>query len=216
MTQLDNAHFNMLEQQIRPCDVSSPQVLQALEGVKRSDFVDDSLAGLAYADTELPIGFGQVLLKPVFIARLLQAANVKSDEHVLEIGTGNGYVTALLAELAHHVTTVELIPELSEIAQKNLADLDNISFQIGDASKQCPSAQRHDVIVSTAAFAKVPDDYLQAIEIGGRMITAVGHNEPMRVDLIHRIAEREWQTESVFETVIPVIVNAEPKAEFEF
>ncbi|MDB2705604.1 protein-L-isoaspartate O-methyltransferase [Pseudomonadota bacterium] len=216
MTQQTNAHFNMLEQQVRPSDVLNPRVLSALEKVKRSEFVDVSLAGLAYADTELPIGYGQSILAPVLIGRMLQAVDVQQNEHVLEIGTGSGYVTALLEQLSAHVTTVEMIAELSGIAQQNLSHLKTISFAIGDASKGWLLADRVDVIVSTAAFASVPDDYLQSLKVGGRMIAAVGEGEPMSVNVIRRVSEREWQTETMFETVIPVMINAEAKAEFKF
>lgn len=216
MTQQSNAHFNMLEQQVRPSDVLDPRVLSALEKVKRSEFVDASLAGLAYADTELPIGFGQTILAPVLVGRMLQAADVQQNEYVLEIGTGSGYMTALLEQLAAHVTTVEMIAELSEIAQQKLSHLNTISFAIGDASKGWPLADRIDVIVSTAAFVSVPDEYLQSLKVGGRMIAVVGESEPMSINVIRRVTEREWQTETMFETVIPVMINAEPKAEFEF
>jgi len=208
----------MLEQQIRPSDVLNPQVLKALKEVKRSQFVDESLSGLAYADTELPIGFGQVMLPPVLVGRLLQALDVQSNEDVLEIGTGSGYCTALLAKLAHHVFSVELIAELSEMAQQNLvdADINNITFYTGDASHGWPLSDRIDVIISSAAFVSVPDEFLQRLNIGGRMLAVVGKGTLMSVNIIRRVTEWEWQTESLFETVIPAMINAELKAEFEF
>lgn len=214
--QQSNAHFNMLEQQVRPSEVLNPRVLSALENVKRADFVDDSLLGLAYADTELPIGFGQTILSPVTVGRLLQAVDVQEDEHVLEIGTGSGYMTALLAQLAAHVTTVEIIADLSEMAQQQLNRLTNITYCIGDASRGWPLADRIDVIVSTAAFKQVPDAFLQSLKVGGRMVVVVGEGELMTVNLIRRLTEWEWQTDSLFETVIPAMINAEPKPEFEF
>jgi len=212
------AHFNMLEQQVRPSDVLNTRVLNALENVERSQFVDESLSGLAYADTELPIGFGQVMLAPVVIGRLLQAIAVQENEHVLEIGTGTGYLTALLASLAAEVTTVEIISELSEQAQQNLNNVGilNVTCCVGDASCSWPLADRIDVIISTAAFVTVPDDYLQSLKVGGRMLAVVGQGNMMTANVINRVSEWEWQTESLFETVIPAIINAEPKAEFEF
>jgi len=212
------AHFNMLEQQVRPSDVLNTRVLNALENVERSQFVDESLSGLAYADTELPIGFGQVMLAPVVIGRLLQAIAVQENEHVLEIGTGTGYLTALLASLAAEVTTVEIISELSEQAQQNLNNvgISNVTCCVGDASCSWPLVDRIDVIISTAAFVTVPDDYLQSLKVGGRMLAVVGQGNMMTANVINRVSEWEWQTESLFETVIPAIINAEPKAEFEF
>jgi protein-L-isoaspartate(D-aspartate) O-methyltransferase len=215
---LDIAHFNMLEQQVRPSDVLDPRVLMALKDVLRCQFVDDDLAGLAYADTELPIGYGQTMLSPVQQGRLLQVLNVQPDENVLEIGTGTGYFTALLARLAKHVISVDIVPELSALAQHNLATvgIDNVTLHIGDASQGWPLADRIDVIVTTAAFVTIPDDYLQRLQVGGRMLAIVGKGQNMKVQLIRRTKERDWQTDNVFETVISAMINAEPKPEFEF
>ncbi|MBE0439563.1 MAG: protein-L-isoaspartate O-methyltransferase [Gammaproteobacteria bacterium] len=208
----------MLEQQVRPSDVLNPRVLDALDKIDRKLFVEDYLIGLAYADTALPIGFGQVMLSPVTQGRMLQALDVKTDETVLEIGTGNGYFTALLAQLAQQVISVEILPELSAGAQQCLEKLNinNVTFAIGDASKSWALADRVDVIVITAAFVLVPEAYCHALKVGGRMLAVVGEATMMTAQLITRISEREWQTESVFETVIPPMVNAEPQTEFEF
>ncbi|OUR72293.1 protein-L-isoaspartate O-methyltransferase [Methylophaga sp. 41_12_T18] len=215
---LQQAHSNMIEQQVRPSDVLNPQVLAALNSVKREAFVDGALAGLAYADTQLPIGFGQVMLSPVQEGRLLQALNIQSDETVLELGTGSGYFTALLATLAEHVFSVEIIPELSAAAQQALtnAAISNVTLSLGDTSQAVDVTERFDVIVATAAFVTIPDDYLQALQIGGRMLAVVGEEPVMSVQIIHRVSEREWQTKTVSETVIPAMINAEPKAEFKF
>lgn len=214
----DSAHFNMLEQQVRPSNVLNPRVLQALKDVVRNKFVDESLQGLAFADTELPIGFDQVMLSPVLQGRLLQALDVQDNEIVLEIGTGTGYFTALLAQLAKHVTSVEIVPELSALAQQNLTDagIDNVTLCIGDASQSWQTADRVDVIIATAAFVSVPDAYLQNLNVGGRMLAIVGEGKMMDVQNIQRITEVEWQTNSIFETVSPAMINAEPIVEFEF
>jgi protein-L-isoaspartate(D-aspartate) O-methyltransferase len=215
---LDIAHFNMLEQQVRPSDVLDPRVLMALKDVLRSQFVDDDLAGLAYADTELPIGYGQMMLSPVQQGRLLQVLNVQPDENVLEIGTGTGYFTALLARLAKHIISIEIVPELSALAKHNLATagIDNVTLYTGDASQGWPLADRIDVIVTTAAFVTIPDDYLQRLQVGGRMLAIVGKGHNMKVQLIRRTTERDWETDNIFETVISAMINAEPKPEFEF
>jgi len=215
---LDTAHFNMLEQQVRPSDVLDPRVLMALKDVKRTQFVDNELSGIAYADTELPIGYGQMMLSPVLQGRLLQVLNVQPNENVLEIGTGTGYFTALLARLAKHVISVEIVPELSALAQHNLANagIDNVTLYVGDASQDWPLVDRIDVIVTTAAFVTIPDDYLQRLQVGGRMLAIIGNEQNMKVQLIRRTTEREWHTDTVFETVISAMINAEPKPEFEF
>lgn len=215
---LDNAHFNMLEQQVRPSDVLNARVLKALSEVARDQFVDDELSGVAYADTALPIGFGQEVLSPVTQGRFLQVIDVQPEENVLEIGTGTGYFTALLAQLAQHVISVDIVPELSAIAQNNLAKagIHNVTCDVGDASHGWPLADRIDVIIATAAFEVVPDNYLQSLAVGGRMLAVVGENTDMTVQIIRRVAEREWQTDTVFETSIPVMINAEVKPKFEF
>ncbi|MDH5358199.1 MAG: protein-L-isoaspartate O-methyltransferase [Gammaproteobacteria bacterium] len=215
---LDNAHFNMVEQQVRPSAALTPKVINALDYVARDQFVDEDLLGLAYADTELAIGFGQTMLSPILHGRMLQALNIQPDEEVLEIGTGSGYFTALLAKMAKHVTSVEIIPELSAIAAKNLAraDIKNVDLVVGDAAHGWPLPERIDVIVSTAAFVTVPDDYLQNLKVGGRMLAVVGEGNTMTVQLIQRVTEWEWQTNAIFETVISPMINAEPKPEFKF
>ena len=218
MQNIETAHFNMVEQQVRPSDVSDPRILTTLSQIKRDDFLDDELQGLAYADTCLPIGYGQVMLSPVIEGRLLQALNVQADEEVLELGTGSGYFTALLACLAKHITSVEIIPELSEQAAENLSKIgiENVDLLIGDASRGWSLADRVDVIVATAAFAIVTDDYLQSLAIGGRMLVVVGDADIMNVQVIRRVTEWEWQTDAVFETSIPLMINAESKPVFEF
>ncbi|MDQ7072290.1 MAG: protein-L-isoaspartate O-methyltransferase [Gammaproteobacteria bacterium] len=213
---LNKSHYNMIEQQVRPSEVLEPRVLEALKAVAREKFVSEDLIPLAYADTELPIGYGQTMLSPVIEGRMLQAIDVQPTEGVLEIGTGSGYFTALLAQLARQVDTVEIITELSEQAQQKLKGIENIHFHIGDASQGWDLEDRIDVIIATAAFVTVPDRYKQALQVGGRMLAAVGTAPMMEMQLIQRISEREWQIEAVFETVIPPMINAEPKAEFRF
>ena len=213
---LNKSHYNMIEQQVRPSEVLELRVLSALAAIMREDFVAEHLVPLAYADTELPIDYGQTMLSPVVEGRFLQALDIQPEEHVLEIGTGSGYFTALLAQLAKQVTSVELIAELSEQAQKKLREVENISLQIGDASQAWNLSDRVDVIVATAAFVTVPESYKHALQVGGRMLAVVGKSPMMEVQIIQRITERKWQMETVFETVIPAMINAEPKPEFEF
>ncbi|PHS68774.1 MAG: protein-L-isoaspartate O-methyltransferase [Methylophaga sp.] len=208
----------MLEQQVRPSDVLDLHVLAALNDIKRIEFVDESFAGLAYADTELSIGFGQTMLSPVVEGRLLQVLDLQPNEEVLEIGTGSGYFTALLANLGKHVRTVELIPELSELAQQRIKQMgvDNVTFEMGDASHGWPLADRIEVIISTAAFVSVPESYKNNLKVGGRMVAVVGEAPFMTIQIIKRVTEWEWQTDVVYETVIPAMINAEPTPEFEF
>lgn len=218
MTQLDKAHSNMVRQQVRPNEVLDDRVLAAMSEVPREAFVEPELSGLAYADVQLPIGCGQTLLPPMVEGRILQALALQTDETVLEIGTGSGYFTALLAKLAGRVITVEYFKELSNQAQARLAELDvhNVEFHVGDASKAWPMADRIDAIVITAAFVTLPEEFLYSLKVGGRLIAVVGKAPAMSVQLIKRVSEWDWQTTSLFETVVPAMIHAEPKAEFEF
>ncbi len=214
----DTAHFNMLEQQVRPSEVLDPRVLAVLKQLKRTDFVDETLSGLAYADIELPIGYGQTMLPPILQGRMLQALDIQANEKVLEVGTGSGYFTALLSILAQQVTTVEIVPELSALAKQNIQryGFDNVVYCIGDASTGWTLPDRVEVIVLTAAFVSVPDDYLQNLTVGGRLLAVVGQGQNMSMQLTRRLSEREWQTDTILETVIPAVINAEPKPVFEF
>lgn len=219
MTQADSAaHANMVTQQVRTYDVLDDKVLAAMTDISREAFVAPDLQGLAYADVQLPIGHDQYLLSPMIEGRLLQALDLQDDETVLEVGTGSGYFTALLAKLAARVITVEYYPELSQQAQARLADSgsDNIDFAVGDAARGWPLPDRIDAIVITAAFVTLPEAYLHSLKIGGRLLAVVGKAPAMSVQLVQRQGERDWHTQSLFETVIPPMIHAEPKAEFEF
>jgi protein-L-isoaspartate(D-aspartate) O-methyltransferase len=218
VSEQDKAHFNMVHQQLRPNEVADARVLEVISTIPRDKFLPPSLRGLAYADVQLPIGCGQTMLPPMVEGRILQALALKGDESVLEVGTGSGYFTALLARLSGKVISVDYFEELSRQAHERLLDLDihNVDFQVGDAAKSWPLAERVDVIVISAAVISIPDDYLNQLKVGGRLLAVVGKPPAMSVQLVQRINEREWQTRSLFETVIPAMLHAEPKAEFEF
>lgn len=218
MVHLNNAHSNMVTQQVRPGEVLDARVLATMTNIPRERFVDSDMARLAYADTQLPIGCGQLMLSPIQEGRFLQALNLQSNETVMELGTGSGYFTALLAQLAGQVISVEYFSALSEAAGQRLAQLgiDNVSLQVGDASKSWSLPDRIDAIVITAAYVTVPDHYLHQLKVGGRLLVVTGEAPAMSVQLIRRVSEWDWQAETLFETVIPAVINAEPKVEFEF
>ncbi|MBN2866582.1 MAG: protein-L-isoaspartate O-methyltransferase [Thiotrichales bacterium] len=213
---LDQARFNMVEQQIRPWDVLDPKVLDLLMDTPRHEFVTESQVALAYSDIELPIGHNQTMLHPRIEGKLLQALDVQGDEAVLEIGTGSGYMTALLAKLADKVTTVEIYPELQEIAKTRLEGYDNITFQVGDASQNWNDGAQYDIIIFTGAMATLPQAYKEKLTLGGRLVVTLGDAKVMTAQLVTRISEGEWETESLFETVMPTLVNATKVSEFQF
>lgn len=212
------AHANMVWQQLRPNDVSDPGVLQVLQNTDRADFVSEELKALAYADTQLPIGYDQHLWSPLQEARILQALQLNKTDTVLEIGTGSGLFTAMLAQLAGKVFSVEIHPELSHAAQQRLQamNLDNVTLQIGDACHGWPMPERVNAIVLTAAYPNVPEHYLHQLMVGGRLLAIVGMAPAMSVQRITRIGETQWQTETLFETVVAMMLGAEPKPEFAF
>ncbi|WP_417536265.1 protein-L-isoaspartate O-methyltransferase family protein [Methylophaga sp.] len=218
MSLLNHAHHNMVVQQVRPSEVLDNAVLSVMTEVSRADFVDEHLAMMAYADTMLPLSHGQTMLSPILEGRFLQALHLTPETKVLEIGTGSGYFTALLAKLARHVISVEFYSDLSERAAQRLshAGIGNVTLTVGDASQGWSLVERVDIIVVTAACADILDDYLQSLKVGGKLLIVTGKAPAMPVQLITRTSEREWQTIVLFETVIPYLINAEPSQPFEF
>lgn len=212
------AHANMVWQQLRPNDVSDPAVLQVLQTIDRADFVSPELKALAYADTQLPIGSGQHLWSPLQEARILQALQLKNTDNVLEIGTGSGLFTAMLAQLSANVVSVEIYPQLQQSAAQHLQSLNltNIELLTGDACNGWPTPDRMDAIVLTAAYPQVPEAYLHQLKVGGRLLAIVGAAPAMSVQRITRTGETQWQTDNLFETVVAPMIGAEPKPEFAF
>jgi protein-L-isoaspartate(D-aspartate) O-methyltransferase len=216
---IDQARFNMIEQQIRTWDVLDQQVLELLLVVKREAFVPADLRGLAFADTEIPLPCGQCMLLPKFEARILQEAAVKKHENVLEIGAGSGYMAALLAYRARHVTTVEIEPQLATMARQNLAanGVINVDVAEGDGANGWggPDAQ-YDVIVLSGSVPVLPDAFLKQIKIGGRILAVVGQDPAMTARIITRVSDVGYHTETLFETSIKPLRNAVNPNHFRF
>ncbi|MDY0135551.1 MAG: protein-L-isoaspartate O-methyltransferase [Thiomicrospira sp.] len=213
---LEQARFFMVEQQIRPWDVLDPQVLELFYQVPRHEFVAESQQALAYSDIELPIGEGQHMLAPKIEGRILQAIDISTDDKVLEIGTGSGYLTALMAKLAKQVVTIELFESLQKQAKARLNAFDNIQFHLGDASQNWNDLQRYDVIVFGGACAEVTAAYKQKLQLGGRLFAIVGQSPAMEAILITRIGEDEWLSESLFETDTTALINHQSQPSFRF
>lgn len=215
---LDQARYNMIHQQIRPWEVTSDDVLDLLGALPRDEFVPAAYRNLAYSDLQLPIGHGQVMMPPKVEARMLQALAVQPSDKVLEIGTGSGYVTALLARCAAHVDSVEIFSELSDAAAAKLADngISNVTLTVGDAGTGWTSAQRYDAIAITGSLPLLPDSFQRQLSIGGRLFAIVGQSPAMEALLITRLGENEWATESLFETDLPALLNAPRPPEFVF
>ena len=215
---IEQARFNMIEQQIRPWDVLDPKVLTLLAKVKREDFVPAAYRDLAFADLEIPLGEGQVMLPPRVEARLLQELGIKKTDRVLEIGAGSGYMAALLAASAEHVTTLEIRPSLAAIARENLqrSGVDNVTVEV--ANGLCGWSQRapFDAILVSGALPEVPAVLLKQLRVGGRLAVIVGEAPVMEAQLITCTAEGVFNTINVFETVMPSLDGASPSAGFSF
>jgi len=214
----DLARFNMIEQQIRTWEVLDPVVLDLLGEVHREDFVDASQLGLAFADVELPIGFGQTMLSPKIEGRILQALNIKRTDKVLVVGTGSGYLTALIAKLAKHVDSIEIIPELSKQAEVRLQkqNIHNVTLYVADAFTGYTTDKTYDVIVFTGSLQLHPSAAEAMLNIGGRMFAVVGEMPIMQATLTQRVSEGSCRKETLFETCLPSLVNAPQSVKFAF
>ena len=215
---LEQARFNMIEQQIRPWDVLDTEVLHLLAVVKREDFVPLAHKALAFVDMEIPLGHGQVMLAPRVEARMLQDAAVQKHEKVLEIGTGSGYMTALLAHRAQRVISLEINPELAAIARTNLqkAGIHNAEVRELDGSIGVPVEGPFDVIMLSGSVAEVPAKLLSNLKVGGRLIAIVGDEPMMRATLITRTGEAEFKTSQPWDTVAPRLLNFPEPSHFKF
>ena len=214
----EQARFNMVEQQIRPWEVLDSRVLKLLETLHREDFVPVQHRKLAFADMAIPLDCGQFMMRPKIEARLLQALDLGEDDSVLEIGTGSGFLTACLAALAKSVVSVEIHPELHEEAALKLKDknIANVELFVGDAMGGWQPEQAHDVVVVTGSVPEVPEQFLGWVNPGGRLFVVTGDSPAMEAKLMTRVGVTEWSVESLFETDLPRLVNAEKAPEFEF
>lgn len=219
---IEKARFLMIEQQIRPWDVLDQDVLDLLVVVKREAFVPLAYRALAFADSEIPLPHGENMMTPKLEARILQELAIKKHENVLEIGSGSGYLAALLAYKARHVTTVEINPELKALAQKNLADygVSNVDVLEGDGAQGYAGANQpnapYDVIVVSGSLPIVPDGLLAQIKVGGRMFVIVGNAPAMTAQIITRISDISYDTVNLFETSLKPLRNALVPSQFKF
>ena len=202
---IEQARFNMIKQQIRPWDVLDAGVLSLLAVVKREDFVPAAFRALAFVDTEVPLPGGQQMLVPRVEARLLQELKVARHEKVLEIGTGSGFMAALLGHRAQRVFSLEIIPELVSLATENLkrAGTMNVTVLAQDGALGLPDEEPFDVILLSGSVAEVPVTLLNQLKVGGRLAAIVGDEPVMRAQLISRVSESDFSTRDLFDTVAP-------------
>ena len=215
---IEQARFNMIEQQIRPWDVLNPGVLELLAVVKREDFVPSAYRALAFVDTEVPLPAGQCMLAPKVEARLLQELGVHKHERVLEIGAGSGFMAALLAHRAQHVTTLESDPELAELARANLrrAGLLNVTVVTADGSQGHAADGPYDAVLLSGSVAEVPTALLAQLKVGGRLAAIVGQLPVMRAVLIERTGEQGVERRVLFDTVAQRLRGFDEPTRFRF
>ncbi|MBY0498055.1 MAG: protein-L-isoaspartate O-methyltransferase [Nitrosomonas sp.] len=215
---LEQTRFNMVVQQIRTWYVLDDTVLDLLYKIKREEFVPAENLAMAFVDMEIPLGFGQVMLTPKMEARILQELHIRKTDKILEVGSGSGYMTALLADKGAHVYSVEIIPELKAMAEKNLKahGIINVTLEQGDAARGWPQHEPYDVIVLTASTPVLPDAFKNSLNPGGRLFAIVGEDPVMEALLITCVAPGEFTTTVLFETSTVPFINAQQPSRFTF
>jgi protein-L-isoaspartate(D-aspartate) O-methyltransferase len=215
---VEQARFNMIEQQIRPWDVLDQSVLSLLAVVKREDFTPAAYRAMAFVDTEVPLPGGQCMLAPKVDARLLQELAVHKHERVLEVGAGSGYMAALLGHQAQHVTTMEIVPELAKLAADNLrrASAMNVDVVQASGNRGLVADAPFDVILLSGSVPEVPAAVLAQLKVGGRLAAIVGQQPIMRAMLFTRSGEQSFTSVDLFDTVAPRLKGFDEPTRFSF
>ena len=215
---IEQARFNMIEQQIRPWNVLDQDVLDTLVVVKREQFVPVAAKALAFVDTEIPLGAGECMFTPKLEARILQEVQLKKHETVLEIGAGSGYMAALLAHKGRSVTTVEIQPALKTLAETNLANagITNVTVEAGNGSQGWDKGAPYDVIVISGALEVLPEAFLKQVKVGGRIAAIIGVAPVMSCNIITRVSETAYDTVKVFETNVKYLADTQVLSHFTF
>ncbi|MBE7525786.1 MAG: protein-L-isoaspartate O-methyltransferase [Gammaproteobacteria bacterium] len=215
---IEQTRFNMVAQQIRTWYVLDDNVLDLLYKLKREEFVPAESRAMAFVDMEIPLGHGQVMLTPKMEARILQELHIKKTDKILEVGSGSGYMTALLADRGAHVYSVEIIPELKAMAENNLKahNITNVTVEQGDAARGWAKHEPYDVIVLTASTPVLPDAFQKSLNPGGRLFAITGEDPVMEAVLITCTAPGEFTTTQLFETSTAPLINAQQPVRFTF
>ena len=214
---IESARRQMIDQQVRAWEVLDDRVLGTLAAVPREHFVPEAYRGVAFADASIPLGHGQCMLPPKVDGRILQALSLDRSDEVLEVGTGSGFFAACLARLSRHVRTLEIFPGLSQGAAGRLAGLSvtNVTVEVADASKLDESGL-YDAIALTASLPVYDPRFERALRPGGRLFAVVGRAPVMEARLVTRVTDDQWVAETLFETVIPPLINAMQPQAFRF
>ena len=215
---LEQARINMIKQQIHTCDVVDEHLLQVLNDIPRDQFVPAEMKNLAFADLCISLSHDQVMFCPKEEAQMLQALSIQSSDKVLEIGTGTGYVTALLASLAKQVTSVDIFSDFTQQAQTRLQqlELNNVTFATSNAVAGWPSAAPYDVIIITGSLLKIPDAFSEQLAAGGRLFAVLGEAPAMTACVLTQTDDGQWQSKKLFETVVPRLLESTAPPKFVF
>ena len=215
---IEQARFNMIEQQIRTWEVLDPAVLELLFEVKRERFVPPEHASLAFADLEIPLAHGESMMQPKVQARIVQELALQPHETVYEVGTGSGYLTALLARRARHVTSAEIHPSLHARAAASLKSegVSNVTLLEGDSAQRPLAESAFDVIVLTGSVPILPQAFLDRLAVGGRLFAILGDRPVMKAVVVRQPAAGSFQHTELFETLAKPLVNAPQPPRFRF
>ncbi|MDR0563972.1 MAG: protein-L-isoaspartate O-methyltransferase [Azoarcus sp.] len=215
---IEQARFNMVEQQIRPWNVTRPEVRQLFMTVRREDYVPPEMRALAFADIEIPLPCGQAMLRPPIEGRILEAIGTLKVDSVLEIGTGCGFFAALLAQNANHVHTVDIEPELVRLAHDNFTrnGVDNVTVHEGDASQGWHHNAPYDVIVLSGGLYTLPENLITQLKPNGCLFAFIGEPPVMEARVIHRHDKKPLQRHPLFETVVPMLRHGLHPSDFRF
>ena len=214
----NKARFNMIEQQVRPWNVLDLNILDILDSVPREDFVPDAYRNMAYSDMAIPIGHGEEMLHPKYQAHILQALALKPTDTALEIGSGTGYLTALMAKMAAHVYSIDIEPDFIKTASANLGkhNVTNVTLEEGDALSGWSDHAPYDAIAVTGSVAEISQDLKNNLKIGGRLFAIVGDSPTMNATLIVRSGENSWDEQILFETDVKALHGGAKPPTFEF
>lgn len=214
----EKARFNMVEQQIRPWEVLDHKVLDLFLTVRREEFVPSAYKNLAFSDVEIPLGHGVTMLKPAVEGKILQALQPERSDTVLEIGAGSGYFTALLAACTNWVRAIEINPEMAKLASDNLSryGVNNVIVEEGDGAQGWPQRAPYDLIVFSGSLPVLPQSVLAQLKPGGRLFAFVGEAPVMAGRLVTCVAEGQFRSEDVFETLVAPLRNAPHGDDFGF
>lgn len=214
----ETAREFMVERQVRTWEVLDPTVLDAMRALPRDHFVPPAFRSLAYADTQIPLGEGEVMMQPKVEGRLLQALGIRRGDSVLEVGTGSGWLTALLARLGGEVHSIDIRPAFTTAAQRALTALaiGNVRLETRDAATLEGIGGEYDGIAVTGSMPALHDSFRRKLKIGGRLFVIVGKDPVMDAQLHTRMSADDWSVESLFDTALPALVNAWNPKRFSF